>query len=170
VQVWLDSLDTGEKIADCAIDNTGSLTTFQTFSAEVKPVTGQHDIYLKFTGTGTDKLFQLYTLYFTAEGDTTASGIKESEPVGRYGFGLGQNYPNPFNPSTRISFKIPVRAFVSLKVYNILGEEIAELAGKEFLSGKHSVLFDASHLASGIYFYTLRANKLTQTKKMFIIR
>jgi glucuronoarabinoxylan endo-1,4-beta-xylanase len=85
-------------------------------------------------------------------------------------FKLAQNYPNPFNPSTRINFEIPKRAFVSLKVYDILGKEIDELAGKDFNAGIHSVTFDGSHLANGIYFYTLRAGEYKNTKKMFIIK
>jgi len=85
-------------------------------------------------------------------------------------FKLYQNYPNPFNQSTRIDFEIPEKSFVSLIVYNLLGQEAAVLAGKEFSAGPHSVTFDASHLANGIYFYTLRAGDLTETKKMFIMR
>jgi len=83
---------------------------------------------------------------------------------------LFQNYPNPFNQSTRINFEIPERSFVSLIVCNILGQEIDELAGKEFPTGRHSVIFDASRLANGIYFYTLRAGNYKNTKKMFIIK
>ena len=82
------------------------------------------------------------------------------------GFELEQNHPNPFNPTTMISFSIPENSFVSLKVYNTLGEEIGELAGREFSAGRHSVTFDASHLASGVYFYAIRAGKFSTSKKM----
>ncbi len=85
-------------------------------------------------------------------------------------FNLFQNYPNPFNASTQIFFEIPQRSFVSLIVYNVLGEEMMELAGKEFPAGHHSVFFDATHLPSGIYFYTCKANGWIQTKKMLVIR
>ena len=85
-------------------------------------------------------------------------------------FRLFQNYPNPFNPSTRINFEIPEKSFVSLKVYNILGEEIGELAGKEYFAGVHSMIFDGSHLVNGIYFYTLRAGDFIETRKMFVIK
>ncbi len=83
---------------------------------------------------------------------------------------LHQNYPNPFNPITIIRFEVPNKSFVNLKVYNLLGEEIVDLTGKEFSAGVHSVIFDASHLASGIYFYTLRVKDLIHTKKMVIIK
>jgi len=85
-------------------------------------------------------------------------------------FKLYQNYPNSFKQSTRIDFEIPEASFVSLVVHNILGQEIDELAGKEYSAGLHSVTFDASHLANGIYFYTLRAGSFIDTKKMFIMR
>ena len=85
-------------------------------------------------------------------------------------FNLYQNYPNPFNPSTRINFEISEPAVVSLKVYNILGEELEELAGKQFTAGIHSVIFNASDLANGIYFYTLQAGDRRRTKKMFLMK
>lgn len=85
-------------------------------------------------------------------------------------FALEQNYPNPFNPTTVISFAIPENSFVSLKVYNSLGEEITELAGETYSAGIHSVNFDASNLTSGTYFYTLRAGDYTISKKMQLLR
>lgn len=85
-------------------------------------------------------------------------------------FRLFQNYPNPFNASTKICFELSQSAFVSLAIYNVLGEKIAELAGKEFPAGLHSVQFDASHWPSGIYFYRCKANRFVQIKKMFLIR
>jgi glucuronoarabinoxylan endo-1,4-beta-xylanase len=93
--------------------------------------------------------------------------VKVENPVS---FKLSQNYPNPFNQSTQINFEIPEKSFVSLKVHNLLGQEIEELAGKEYSAGGHSVIFDASHLASGIYFFTLRARDFTETRKMSIMR
>ena len=82
------------------------------------------------------------------------------------GFYLEPNHPNPFNPSTTISFGIPENIVVSLMVYNSLGQEIAELAGKEYSAGKHSVTFNASNLASGIYYCTMKAGAYTTAKKM----
>jgi uncharacterized protein YjdB len=84
------------------------------------------------------------------------------------GFELGQNYPNPFNPTTMMSFGIPENSFVSLKVYNTLGVEMAELAGREYSAGRHSVTFDATRLSSGVYFYTIRAGKYSSTQKMIL--
>jgi glucuronoarabinoxylan endo-1,4-beta-xylanase len=85
-------------------------------------------------------------------------------------FKLYQNHPNPFNRSTRINFEIPEKTFVSLTVHNLLGQEVDELAGKEYSAGVHSVTFDASDLANGIYFYTLRAEDFIDTRRMYIIK
>jgi hypothetical protein len=96
------------------------------------------------------------------------TGLFETPELARDGFVLSQNYPNPFNSSTRIDFELQETSFVNLKVCNLLGEEIAELAGKEFQSGLHSVTFDATQLTRGIYFYTLKAKGFTQTRKMIV--
>ena len=170
IQVWLDSLDTGKKIAECRVGNTGDLQSFMIFTSEVEPVTGQHDVYLKFLGTGSATLLQLKYLIFKAQGDTTTSVSQRSDSAMPQSFGLKQNYPNPFNPLTRIDFEIPQKSFVSLQVSDLLGREITELAGKEFLRGEHSVTFDAAHLASGIYFYTLTAKEFAQTKTMSVLK
>jgi len=85
-------------------------------------------------------------------------------------FALDQNYPNPFNPSTTISFAIPAKSFVTLKVYNVLGKEVANLINGEFESGRHSVDFNASDLASGVYYYTVSAGNYTSTKKMILMK
>lgn len=83
-------------------------------------------------------------------------------------FELNQNYPNPFNPSTNITFSIPQRAFVTLKIYNSLGQEITTLIKDELNQGTYKVNFDASNLPSGIYFYQLNALGNSITKKMIL--
>ncbi len=86
-------------------------------------------------------------------------------------FALNQNYPNPFNPSTKIQYNIPENSFVSLKVYNTIGKEVANLVNNVVPAGTHEVLFDASGLNSGVYFYTLRAgNNFVQTRKMILMK
>jgi len=83
---------------------------------------------------------------------------------------LEQNYPNPFNPTTNIEFSIPKSEFVTLKVYNILGEEVARLVSERLTAGRFKYEWDASGLASGIYFHELEAGNFTQTKKMLLVR
>ncbi|MGB5289272.1 MAG: T9SS type A sorting domain-containing protein, partial [Ignavibacteriaceae bacterium] len=94
------------------------------------------------------------------------------------GFQLSQNYPNPLNPSTKILFSIQNEEFVSLKVFNSLGEEVADLLNETKPAGNYSVSFNASELTSGVYFYQLRAGNpstgsgqgFVETKKMILLR
>ncbi|MCE1165859.1 MAG: T9SS type A sorting domain-containing protein, partial [Bacteroidetes bacterium] len=83
-------------------------------------------------------------------------------------FSLYQNYPNPFNPSTKISFDIPGDAYVSLKVFDILGREAASLIDGKMSRGYHEVSFDASGLAGGVYFYKLSAGNYSGVKRMVL--
>lgn len=83
---------------------------------------------------------------------------------------LFQNYPNPFNPSTVIQFSIPEEVFVSLHVYNTVGEKIAELVNKQLSASTYSVNFDTSDLPNGVYFYKIQAGDFTQTKKMILLK
>ncbi len=85
-------------------------------------------------------------------------------------FGLEQNYPNPFNPTTSISYTIPKSAQTTLKVYDVLGNEVATLVNGENTAGVHSVEFNAAKLSSGIYFYKLQSGNLLQTKKMMLLK
>jgi photosystem II stability/assembly factor-like uncharacterized protein len=85
-------------------------------------------------------------------------------------FKLYQNYPNPFNPTTKLSFIIGNSSFVTLKVYDVLGKEVATLVNEEKSSGKYSVNFNANNLASGIYFYKLQAGNFTKTMKMILMK
>lgn len=85
-------------------------------------------------------------------------------------FALKQNYPNPFNPSTTIEYSVPQPAFVTIKVYNILGEELTTLIAEQKTAGNHAVTFDASNYSTGIYYYTLTADNFRETKKMILTK
>lgn len=85
-------------------------------------------------------------------------------------FSLSQNYPNPFNPSTVISYTLPVDGLVSLKVFNTLGQQVAELMNNVQNAGTHTVEFNAENLSSGIYYYRLETNGLVDTKKMILVK
>ena len=87
-----------------------------------------------------------------------------------FNYSLEQNYPNPFNPSTTIHFSVPENSFISLKVYDVLGAEVAELVSETKEPGNYSIPFNASKLTSGIYFYTLKANNYSITKKMLLAK
>ncbi|MBO6522853.1 MAG: T9SS type A sorting domain-containing protein [Balneolaceae bacterium] len=96
--------------------------------------------------------------------------VGTEEEVNPNEFRLSQNYPNPFNPSTNISFNLPSSGEVTLKVYNLLGQEVVTLVNGRLNSGSHTVAFDASRLASGMYIYRLQAGSHLQTKKMLLIK
>ena len=85
-------------------------------------------------------------------------------------FQLYQNYPNPFNPSTKITYSIPQRSFVSLKVYDVLGNIVTALVEMEKSTGEYEIEFDGSELTSGIYFYQLIAGNYLETKKMLLLK
>lgn len=85
-------------------------------------------------------------------------------------FSLRQNYPNPFNPSTTIRFTLPVREHVTLKVYNLLGGEVATLVNETVDAGESMVRFDGARLASGVYLYKLQAGNSTQTRRMTLVK
>ena len=85
-------------------------------------------------------------------------------------FALFDNYPNPFNPTTTIEYSIPEALFVELKIYDILGGEVASLVKENKPSGKHSVKFNASNLPSGIYFYRIVSGNFIATKKLIILK
>ncbi len=86
------------------------------------------------------------------------------------GFVLGQNYPNPFNPSTMIRYQVPVSGNVELKVFDVLGKEVAELVNGIQSAGTYSCVFNAAALPSGLYFYTLKSGSNVETKKMLLLK
>jgi hypothetical protein len=169
--VLLDSTDTGNKIAVCNISNTGSFSIFKTFTTNVlSPVSGNHDVYLKFIGSGTDKLFQLQWLYFidkyfpeTSVGELPSNNVPHT-------YLLGQNYPNPFNPTTTISYQLPVNSVVTLKVYDVLGREVETLFTGPRTAGTYSANFDGSRMASGVYIYQMRADNFVDAKKLLLLK
>ena len=97
------------------------------------------------------------------------TGINENNGIAD-NYGLLQNYPNPFNPETKIGFSVKEQGFVSLKVYNILGREVATLINEKMKSGEYDVKFSGENLSSGIYFYKIEINGFTDIKKMVLLK
>jgi len=102
--------------------------------------------------------------------DSFQVGVQDFEASVPQRYSLEQNYPNPFNPSTAISFQLPAISNVSLKIYNVLGQEIATLVNKELKAGRYSVAWDASNVPSGMYFYRLHAGNFSATKKLLLMK
>ena len=104
-----------------------------------------------------------YNIAITAVNEQTNSSLPER-------FSLSQNYPNPFNPSTTISFSIPASEFVTLKIYDILGREVATLVNETKTRGSYEVNFNAASLSSGVYFYRLQSGSFVETKKLLLLK
>lgn len=100
--------------------------------------------------------------------DTTTLGVNSIKTID--GYVLGQNYPNPFNPATTISFSFPTQSFVSLKVFDALGREVSILLSEQLSAGTYLRQWDATGLASGVYFYRLQAGSFIETKKLILLR
>jgi hypothetical protein len=106
----------------------------------------------------------------TVYGDTSLTVDIEDEYFITHNFKLYQNYPNPFNPITTIEYELKEYALVNLKVYDLLGNEIAALINEEKYAGRYSTKFDAQGLSSGVYFYKLTIGGNTQVRKMVLLR
>jgi hypothetical protein len=100
----------------------------------------------------------------------TPVSVEPDDEVVINDFILGQNYPNPFNPSTVISYQLPVNSNVTLKVCDVLGNEVATLVDEEQPSGRYEIEFNASILPSGVYFYQLKTGNYLETKKMVLLK
>jgi sugar lactone lactonase YvrE len=121
------------------------------------------DAYVGAFGTTDNPLLEKF------HNDNPVSVEREGEALPK-NYVLFQNYPNPFNPTTTLEFAIPKENYVTIKVYDALGRYVTTLLSKKLSSGYHSVLFDASNLSSGVYFYTLKAGNFTATKKMTLMK
>ena len=139
--------------------------------------------FVKGAGTSTEKNTYTYTddsrvtnkVYYRLkqidfDGTSWYSQVVEAANVIPTEFALSQNYPNPFNPTTTIKFQLPVNSKVSLKVYDILGSEVATLVDEVKEAGYYELSFNANGLASGTYFFRINADNFVQTKKMILIK
>ena len=126
--------------------------------------TGEEKLYAALLGSTTvDSAMGIYVL-----NNLITKVISKGSSVTE--FKLKQNFPNPFNPTTTIIYALPTDELVVLKIYDILGREVTTLVNEIKQAGTYSVSFNASNLASGIYFYTISAGNFHQTKKMLLIR
>ncbi|NWG29208.1 MAG: T9SS type A sorting domain-containing protein [Ignavibacteriaceae bacterium] len=112
-----------------------------------------------FFGTSGDGLYEIEII----------TGVEE-QWAQIFHFNLFQNFPNPFNHKTKIQYMVSGRQFISLKIYDLLGREVAILIDEEIQSGNYEIEFDASNLTSGIYFYQMKTGELMQTKKMILLK
>ena len=140
-------------------------TEWQSGNIMIKSVVGQ-----RFVGTTQQSNNQVISGFFA---DTLLGGkivnVNDDEEFPT-SYMLWQNYPNPFNPNTKISWQLPVRSQVTLKIYDLLGRVLKILMNEEKEAGHHSVEFTASDLPSGVYFYRLQSGSFIDTKKMLLLK
>jgi hypothetical protein len=154
-------------------DRTISLSplTSGTLSYKIQSVTLNDTDYTAFTST--DRVLSIPAGVggkFKVTYAPNVSAIAEESPAKATEFVLYQNYPNPFNPSTTIKFRIPQRSQVSLKVFDILGNEVADLIHEELSAGSYEKRFIADGLASGVYIYRLSAGNARMAKKFVLVK
>ena len=160
---------------------------FQIEKREKSNVKGQTEFssvgFVTGKGTTTEKTFYSYSdknekpgtysyrlKQIDFDGTFSYSSEVEIEVTGPKDFALYQNYPNPFNPSTTIKFALPIKTNLSLSVYNTLGEKVAEIFNGEMEKGYHEMMFNASGLSSGIYFYKIESENYSATKKLMLLK
>lgn len=167
-----NTVDISEKYSNLAarvhiIEETSSSITaqlhmFYTILA-TDPTTGQPDA----DDTGEAEIWYMKDVTITLD---VPVGIEDNTLSLPEEFELSQNYPNPFNPSTTISFTLEKAASVTLDIYSITGQKVATLVNGSRSAGTHDVVFDASNLTSGVYFYTLSSGAVSHTKKMVLLK
>jgi len=110
--------------------------------------------------------------YASVQSQLASLGISGVEEINEIpdSYSLSQNYPNPFNPTTTITYKVPFESRVTIKVFDVLGKEVKTLIDKIEPAGDHSIVFDASRLSSGIYFYRMITGTFSQTNRMMLIK
>ena len=171
---WSTSTETNnsgfEILRSAANENWQTLGFVPGFGTTTEPKSYS---YNDETVTGGTYLYKLKQIDY--DGSYSFSDVVEVDISLPDEFVLEQNYPNPFNPSTSIQFSLPADADVTIAVYNLVGEKVAEVASGDFSAGKHKVSFDASNLTSGVYFYRIDAatgngNNFSSMKKMTLIK
>lgn len=157
-------VSTDSTFSDIVFDHGGITGASQ----QVSDLAGTTTYYWHVNATNADGTNDWSTIWsFTTESPTFVEQVSNETPKE---FRLGQNYPNPFNPSTTIEFDLPRSSFVTLKIYNSIGEEVATLISESLHAGKYKTEFNGNSLASGLYVYRLQAGSFVQTKKMSFVK
>jgi hypothetical protein len=145
---------------------------------------GEYGPYFISRFTTGDSLLGTSTFYFTLDTwnpytqvimkasikSSPQTEVHQTEPEIPIAFNLNQNYPNPFNPSTVIEFQTSTKEHVTLKIFDLLGREVATLMDEQKPAGRYSVRFDARTLAGGVYFYRIIAGNFVETKKLTLLK
>ncbi len=143
-----------------SLDNNSVIETFTAGGTNITTNSNGSEFYVTDSYNGTVRVYK----------EQIPNGVKSGKNYLPSDYQLSQNYPNPFNPNTTIKYAIPKAGLVTIKVYNILGNEIATLVNEEKRPGEYSVIFNGLNLSSGIYFYRITSGKFTETKKLILMK
>jgi len=161
IEMSVDNGNTWSTIVD-SIPNT------ETYSWIVTAQDSSNECLIRISNVANGEVFDISDNVFSID---IVSGVDENNQNGIPGeFNLAQNYPNPFNPSTRISYAVPETAPVTIKVYDLTGQEVAILVNEVKDAGTYELKFDASNLASGVYIYRMIAGDFSSVKKMNLLK
>jgi S-formylglutathione hydrolase FrmB len=158
---------------DCGMQDELTLFAWNTAFRDSLNLQGLAYTFLSYAGTHSGQLnsrFPISLIFLDSVMREMPTGIVNELSLSPSSFVLHQNYPNPFNPSTTISFSIPSRSFVSLRIFDLLGREVATLINENQNVGTHFATFNATNLSSGIYFYRLQAGPFLETKKLVLLK
>ena len=157
---------------DCGTQDELLIYPFNTGFADSLDLLGIDYIFESFNGSHSSELLNRVpiALRFLDSVMNSPTGIIDEQKNNVVSFILSQNYPNPFNPTTNIKYSIPKQSYVTLKVYDVLGNEVVTLVNGVKRIGNFEVTWYANNLASGIYFYQLKAGEFVKTKKMILLK
>jgi S-formylglutathione hydrolase FrmB len=157
---------------DCGTSDEYKLYRFNTAFRDTLDKLGLSYEFQSFSGSHMNQLGSRFTIAFQFLDSVMNKtvGIFEGLPFQPATFHLYQNYPNPFNPSTKIQYAVSSRQLVTLKIYDLLGRELATLVNEEKSAGSYEVRWNAANLPSGVYFYQLKAGSYTATKKLLLLK
>lgn len=168
---WIDMISVGQHLCLFGDQNYGFTVSWDGGN------NWQQQIYGFYPATHVKAAVEFYNFIYLASADGIWRGLTNEIIVGveknnemPTQFSLLQNYPNPFNPATTISYALPKAGFVTLKVYDTAGREIAVLVNNEMSAGNYKINFDASNLSSGVYFYKLNAGGVSIAKKLIFMK
>jgi photosystem II stability/assembly factor-like uncharacterized protein len=189
--IALKSTDGGDNWASATVPGTGTIYSFNGVADRFWYCRGSQIYWSndngasfssQYTGTGTYDAMSLTQDGMTIRGwavntaggiamyNEILIGITNNQNGVPLSYSLSQNYPNPFNPTTKINFSLPKSGAVTLKIYDVLGSEVATLVNSNLKSGSYTVDWNAGGYSSGVYFYRLQAGDFTETKKMILVK
>ena len=165
LQVQITVSGTSGKVAGELVDESGSVVA-------VNNGTNSNPFTLTAPGSGNYTVnagHKSPLVWDSASVNISLTGVSENHSHPSV-YKLYNNYPNPFNPSTTIRYSVPEASFTSIKIYDVIGNEVSSLVNENKPAGLYEVQFNASDLSSGIYYYTIQAGSFKETKKMILLK